>query len=212
MIAFKTFEYLDSAIQWFVDSIQMPTDQVKENIKMINENGEKNIVTYTKNCYLNAYENDETCSIINDFDNYYTIIDPSNKIDTNFFKKFADYVDNKLKDNTIPMVTITFWADNPKDNSLSLTLELNTNTNDEIALIKENILNPHLYILTKILYLLKESLLIIGEWIKTDEIQIQPKVIRIGSTVFTTNNSVTNLILPIQKTSQREITDFFSQK
>jgi len=86
----------------------MPTDQVKENIKMINENGEKNIVTYTKNCYLNAYENDETCSIINDFDNYYTIIDPSNKIDTNFFKKFADYVDNKLKDNTIPMVTITF--------------------------------------------------------------------------------------------------------
>jgi hypothetical protein len=55
-------------------------------------------------------------------------------------------------------------------------------------------------------------LLVIWEWIKADQIKTSPKIIRVGSTVFTVNNSSIKLSLPIQKGSQREISDFFSSK
>jgi hypothetical protein len=39
-------------------------------------------------------------------------------------------------------------------------------------------------------------------------IKITPKTVKIWSTVITVNNSTMNFILPLQNTTQREITDY----
>jgi hypothetical protein len=57
---------------------------------------------------------------------------------------------------------------------------------------------------------LQQSLLVIGENIKVNQINIAPKTIRVWSTVFTVNNSRLEFSLPIQKTEEREISDFFN--
>ncbi|HCY21622.1 TPA: hypothetical protein DIC40_07425 [Patescibacteria group bacterium] len=150
--------------------------------------------------------------MIEDFDNYYKIIDTQRTVDTEFIKQLATYVDNKLQETDVPTFSINFIKFNPKEETLDFTIDLNTHSQDEIALNKQGILNPHVFIVTNLINLLKQSLLVIGEDIKADQIKTNPKTIRVGSTVFTVNNSSIKMSLPIQKSSQREISDFFSSK
>jgi hypothetical protein len=64
---------------------------------------------------------------------------------------------------------------------------------------------------TNLLNLIKQSLFVISENIDAKQLKIVPKVIKIGSTVFTINSSTMNFVLPVQKTTEREITDYTKQ-
>ena len=208
--AFKVFGYMESFIQWFANDSNIDVATIQTQLKELNENGEKDIITYTNNCYFNPYEIGDDCGITNDFDNYYKIINTKSAVNPDFIKKIASYADRKLQEKEIPNYTITFPEFNPKEQDISFTTDINTNRQDELALNKIGVVNPHLYIITNLINTLKQSLLVIGENIKVDQIKISPKTVRVWSTIFTINNSNLNFKLPIQGTDQREISDFFS--
>lgn len=210
--AFKVFGYMQSFIQWFANDSSIDVQKIEEQLKSLNENWEKDIITYTNNCYFNPYEIGDDCGITKEFDTYYKIINTKSNVDPEFIKKIASYADRKLNEKELPNYTITFPEFNPKQEEIKFMTDINTNRQDELALNKIGIINPHLYIITNLLNTLKQSLLVIGEDIKVDQIKISPKTVRIGSTIFTINNSTLNFNLPIQKPDQREISDFFSNQ
>lgn len=212
LTAFKAFSYMESFIQWLANSLGKDSLLIEGKVKKIVTDGEKDVTIYTNTCFLNPYEITTNCSMIEDFDNYYKIIDTQRSVDTEFIKQLATYVDNKLQETDIPTFSINFLKFNPKEETIDFIIDLNTHSQDEIALNKQGILNPHVFIVTNLINLLKQSLLVIWEDIKADQIKSSPKTIRVGSTVFTVNNSSIKMSLPIQKSSQREISDFFSSK
>ncbi|MCX6825104.1 MAG: hypothetical protein NTY80_02655 [candidate division SR1 bacterium] len=207
--AIKVFGYLDTFISSLANALHIPADQAQINVQTLADRGEKDIVIYLNNCYLNPYEIDYDCNLVGDFDRYYALIDKEKTPpDTNFFKKVMYYVDTKLEQTDIPSFSITFKKYDPTQKQISFTVDVNTFKQDEIALIKKGIINPHIFILSSLLNLIKQSAFVISEKIDAKSIKITPKIIKIGSSVFNVNNSTMDFVLPIQKSSQREISDY----
>ncbi len=207
--AIKVFSYLDTFISSLANAIKAPISTVQEKMQRFAERGEKDILVYLNNCYLNPYEIDYDCNMVGDFDRYYDLVDKETpRPDTNFFKKMIYYVDNKLEQTDIPSFSITFKKYNPTQKQISFTVDVNTFKQDEIALIKKGIINPHIFILSNLLNLIKQSIFVVSETIDAKSIKIVPKVLKIGTSVFTVNNSTIDFVLPIQKWSEREISDY----
>jgi hypothetical protein len=87
-------------------------------------------------------------------------------------------------------------------------VEVNTFLQDEVALIKKWIINPHIFIVSNLLDLIKQSMFVISENIDAKSVKVTPKIIKVWSTVFNVNNSSMSFALPIQKATEREITDY----
>ncbi|MFA5747968.1 MAG: hypothetical protein WC872_02530 [Candidatus Absconditabacterales bacterium] len=211
--AIQVFSYLDSFISNISQSLGISLSDVDIKMKNIFARGEKDIGIYLNNCYLNPYEVDYDCNLIGDFDRYYNIVDVETKdqIDKGFFKKLISYIDMKLEQTSLPSFSIVFQKFDPKQEQISFSVEVNTFQQDEIALIKKGIINPHVFIITSLLNLLKQSKFVIGENIDVKKLDIQQKTINIGGSNFSFNNSLMNFNLPLQKTVEREITDFVDQ-
>jgi hypothetical protein len=121
------------------------------------------------------------------------------------------FIDAKLEQTELPSFAITFQNFDPTKKQISFKVEVNTFQQDEAALTKKGIINPHIFIVSNLLNLIKQSLFVISENIDAKQLKIVPKTIKIGSTVFNVNNSTMTFGLPVQETTQREITDY-SQK
>ena len=207
--AIKVFSYLDTFVSSLANALNISPTQVETNMQTLADRGEKDIVVYLNNCYLNPYEIDYDCNLVGDFDRYYTLIDKEKTPpDTNFFKKMMYYVDNKLEQTDLPSFSIVFNKYDPTQKEISFTVDVNTFKQDEIALIKKGIINPHIFILSNLLNLIKQSIFVISENIDAKSVKITPKIIKIGSSIFNVNNSTMNFVLPIQKWSEREISDY----
>lgn len=207
--AIKVFSYLDTFISSLANALKLPATQVQTEMNTFADRGEKDILVYLNNCYLNPYEIDYDCNMVGDFDRYYALIDKEKTPpDTNFFKKMMYYVDTKLEQTDLPSFSITFKKYDPTQKQISFTVEVNTFKQDEVALIKKGIINPHIFILSNLLNLIKQSVFVVSENIDAKSIKITPKIIKIGSSVFNVNNSTMNFVLPIQKWSEREISDY----
>lgn len=207
--AIKVFSYLDTFVSSLADALKLPATTVENNMKIFADRGEKDILVYLNNCYLNPYEIDYDCNLVGDFDRYYTLIAKDEKQpDTWFFKKMMYYVDAKLEQTDLPSFSITFKKYDPTQKEISFTVDVNTFKQDEIALIKKGIINPHIFILSNLLNLIKQSIFVVSENIDAKSIKITPKVIKIGSSVYNVNNSTMDFVLPIQKWSEREISDY----
>lgn len=136
--AIKVFSYLDTFVSSVASALNITPTAVETNMHSFAERGEKDILMYLNNCYLNPYEIDYTCDLVGDFDRYYTLIDnTSTKIDTKFFKKMMYYVDVKLEQVDIPSFSIVFKKYDPTQKEISFTVDVNTFKQDEIALIKK---------------------------------------------------------------------------
>lgn len=207
--AIKVFSYLDTFISSLANALHVSMTQVETNMQTLADRGEKDIVVYLNNCYLNPYEIDYDCNLVGDFDRYYALIDKEKPpFDANFFKKMMYYVDTKLEQTDLPSFSITFKKYDPTQQQISFTVEVNTFKQDEVALIKKGIINPHIFILSNLLNLIKQSVFVVSENINAKSIKITPKIIKIGSSVFNVNNSIMNFVLPIQKWTEREISDY----
>ncbi len=207
--AIKVFSYLDTFVSNLGNTLAIPINQVQTNMQNFAERWEKDILIYLNNCYLNPYEIDYDCNLVGDFDRYYTLVEKQKPtLDINFFKKMMYYVDNKLEQTDIPSFSITFKKYDPTQKQISFTLDVNTFKQDELALIKKWIISPHIFILSNLLNLIKQSVFVVSENIDAKSIKISPKIIKIGSSVFNVNNSVMDFVLPIQKWSEREISDY----
>lgn len=207
--AVKVFGYLETFVSSLSNALSKTPTEVETEMHTLADRGEKDIVTYLNNCYLNPYEVDYDCNLVGDFDRYYTLIDKEKKpFDTNFFKKMMFYVDTKLEQTDLPSFSITFKRYDPTQKQISFTLDVNTFKQDEIALIKKWIISPHIFILSNLLNLIKQSVFVVSENIDAKSIKISPKTIKIGTSTFNVNNSTMNFVLPIQKGSEREISDY----
>jgi hypothetical protein len=93
---------------------------------------------------------------------------------------------------------------------LSFSVTINTFVEDERAFLDEWILNPHIFIMSTLMGMLKQSLYIVWEDIGIDRLNIQKRSISIGEVEIPINTSMMSFALPLQQSSQREITDFYS--
>ncbi len=205
--AISVFSYLDTFIESLSKTIDVSKDTIQQNTQKIIERWEKDINLYITNCYLNPFETNYKCNIIGDFNKYYKMTN-DDKFDIDFFKELMYYTDTKLEQTELPSFSITFQKFDQNKDEITFNIDINTFKQDEIQLAKNWILSPHIFIFTNLINNLKQSKFIVGEWISTKNLQIDTKVIDIGSTQFVIHNSNKTFTLPIQKESEREIFDF----
>lgn len=117
--AVKVFSYLDTFVTNLSSALHESSSVVEDNMHTFAARGEKDILLYLNNCYLNPYEIDYECNLIGDFDRYYTKIHPETPTpDSKFFKKMMYYIDNKLEQIDIPSFSIVFKKYDPNQKEI----------------------------------------------------------------------------------------------
>lgn len=208
--ALKVFSYLPSFITELSESLGITEKEIKDKINKLSDRWEKDIAIYLNNCYLNPYEVDYNCGLINDFDRYYNLVSKEKSpIDIPFFKKLMFYIDAKLEQSNIPNFSITFNQFDPKSKKISFNITINTSNYDEESMtINEWIVNPHIFIFTNLLNLLKQSIFVVSDSINIKQLAINEQEVTEGWRIVKYHSSSTSFSLPIQKAVEREITDF----
>ncbi len=209
--AIQVFSYLDTFIAEFASYMWVERDYVKEQMQYVADRGDQDIYAFLSNCYMNPYELSYDCNIIGDFDLRYTTQTDS-EVDPNFLKALLYYIDQKLEQTELPSFNIVFQRFDPRAETITFSIEVNTFQQDEAALVQAGIINPHIFIVTNVIHLLKENRFIQWSAIDTKQINIKPKLVRIGSNEFVVNNSTLQYTLPLQQDVAREIYDFQSQQ
>ena len=208
--ALTYFSNLDTFLKQFSSFVSITPEQVTLILDAYKKRWEKDIQNYLTTCYFNPYVNADSCSMPqgNDFLNYYMYVDTSTTIDKNRFPVLMSYLDAKLEESDFPSLEISIQNFDPLENSISFGIELNTFQEDEWELLNKWILNPHIYLSTKIINLLRESKFIVAEPINLATLKVNKKKLRIGGEEFTISNSAFDFSLPLQKNAEREIYDF----
>ncbi len=205
--ALRVFSLMDDIVDELADSFDFTRTNIKERMEELINRWEQDVEYYLNVCYNNPYEPEE-CTNINDFDKYYKTIKEEEEFDTTFFKKLMKYINNQIEYNELPSFSITFNSFDWKSNSITFSVEVNTTIEDETALIEQWIKSPHIFIISELIKLLKQSTFIVGKAIDAKNVKVVPKIINVAGRQFSVNNSVNTYTLPIQKTTEREIFDF----
>lgn len=205
--AMKVFSLMDVFVSSLSDTLGYTKSDIREKLDNLIERWEKDVEYYLNVCYNNPYE-PVKCDKIDDFNEYYKDIIQESDFDTSFFKVLMEFIDNKLEYSNVPSFSITFNSFDGKSNSIGFTVEVNTLKEDEYALIQQWVKSPHIFIVSELIKLLKQSTFIVGKAIDAKDIKVTSKQITVGWSKYTVNNSVKNFNLPIQKTTDREIFDF----
>lgn len=204
----RVFSYLDTFTSQFSANAWYASSEIQRKIAGFLKRGEKDINNYLITCYLNPFETNNECNTIGDFDLFYKIIEPDSDFDVSFFKTLMRYVDIKLENTDFPSLSMMFQNFDPNSNKLSFNVEINTFQEDELQLLQKGILNPHIFVVTNLINLLKESKYILWESIDMRNLKVNKKRFKVWANEFTVNNSIINFNLPLQKTTEREIFDY----
>ncbi|MBP6910152.1 hypothetical protein KBC03_00975, partial [Patescibacteria group bacterium] len=161
--AMTFFSNLDTFLQQFSSFVSLSPEQVAALIDVYKSRGEKDIQNYLTTCYFNPYVNADNCAMPqgNDFANYYTYVDTKASIEKRIFPILMSYLDAKLENSDFPSLEIDIKNFDPLQNNISFEINLNTFQEDELQLLNKGILNPHIYLATKIINLLRESKFIV---------------------------------------------------
>lgn len=208
--AIKVFSYLDTFVVGLADYLSVSPEYVRDQMQKMSNRGEQDIYAFLSNCYMNPYELSYDCGVIGDFDTRYATQGDTG-VDPAFFKQVLYYIDQKLEQTQIPSFSIVFQKFDPRAETISFSIEVNTFQQDEAALVEAGIVNPHIFIVTSVIHLLQQSRFIQWSSIDAKQINIQPKIVKIGSNQYVVNNSLLQYTLPIQKDVAREIDDFDTQ-
>ncbi|MDR3168390.1 MAG: hypothetical protein LBU27_01110 [Candidatus Peribacteria bacterium] len=206
--AIRVFSYMDSTMSLIGDSLRITKDAVFKELELLAQREEKDITAYVYMCYLNPFEVSQNCTTIGDLDLYYQDIIKEPTFDRTLFKGIMKYIDIILEQSDIPSFSILFHGFDPSQGNINFDIEINTTKADELKLIAKGIKNPHIFILTNLINLLKQSIFIIGADIDTKTITISTRTIDAGNVSYTVNTSSKQFNLPIQKTTEREIFDY----
>ncbi|MDO4714509.1 MAG: hypothetical protein Q4B28_07945 [bacterium] len=205
--AMKVFSLMDVFLTSLSDNLSYNKAEIKAKLEALFARGENDVKNYLNYCYNNPYE-PAKCNTIKDFDRYYATSNYDQDFDTHFFKRLMELIDTKLEYSNMPSFSITFNRFDGKSNSIAFTIEVNTLKEDEYALIKQGIKSPHIFIVSELIKLLKQSTFIVGKSIDAKDVKVNAKQISIGGAKYTVNNSVKTFTLPIQKGTEREIFDY----
>lgn len=208
--AIKVFSHLDTFLDQFSRNARISRAQTEDMMQTIIARAEKDISYYLQACYLNPFETNERCHIINDFDAYYQVIEEDAAFDTDLFKELLAFIDNKLEDSQYPSLMMTFDNFDPRSQQLTFTVTVNSFQDDEVELFRKGILNPHIFIVSNIVNLLKQSTFVLGEFININQLDIDKQEVEVGNTTIRMSRSEMRFDLPLQKETQREITDYIT--
>lgn len=214
--ALQFFYYLDSFINEFANYAGYRAEGLADKIKGFLDRWEVDVQRYLTDCHLNPYEIWDDCNLIWDFDKYYDISSVENLDDKSFdrktFKLLLNFINKKLESDVFPKLSVTLTSLNPVDNEISFMIDINTFSEDELWLLKKWILNPHIYISSVLLNLLRQSHFIVWESIKVDSLKVNKQKVNISDNEFLVNNSRFNFQIPVQKSVEREIFDYVYNK
>ena len=210
--ALKVFSYMDSATSLIGDVLRMDKESVFSALEEFAKRGERDVRSYVYMCYLNPFETNTTstnCNTIGDFDLYYQNIIKDEDFDRSLFKSTMIALDKLLEQtDRPPSFSILFNGFNASDKTINFNIEVNTTKQDETRLIEQGIKNPHIFIFTNLINLLKQSVFIIWGDINTKTITIDTRVVEVGNTPYTVNTSSKRFEVPLQKSTEREIFDY----
>lgn len=207
--ALKMFSLLDTFLSQTSRLLWISKDDLESKMKLYSSRWEKDIARFLSNCYLNPYETLPECNQIGDFSNYFLYDEKNTTIDPKLLSQILVIIDNKLEQSDLPSLQINFDRFAPNAKSLWFRIIVNTLPEDEAAFFARGIINPHIFIISNLVNLLKQSLFIIGDSINVNKLNIQRKDLNIGNLVIPVSTSSMNFTLPLQNSSEREIYDFY---
>ena len=187
--ALKVFSYMDSVAALIGDSLRVPRDEILDELAFLSERGERDVSAYVYMCYLNPFETSQDCSSIGDFDLYFQSILKDEEFNRTLFKGIMRYIDIILEQSDIPSFSILFNGFDANQQIINFDIEVNTTKDDELKLIARGIRDPHIFILTSLINLLKQSMFIIGGEIDTKTINITTRTINVGDNSYVVNSS-----------------------
>lgn len=206
--ALKVFSFLDTTASMIGDMINMSKEKVLDFLAELANREEKDVSTYVHMCYLNPFETAPECESIADVDRFYEYVLQDRSFNLEGFKLVMGAIDKVLEQNDIPSFSIIFNNFNALQQAIDFNIEVNTAKNDEERLIVQGIKNPHIFILTNLINLLKQSIFVIGAEINTKTLDIHQRKMVIDDIEYIVNTSSKQFNLPIQKHTAREIFDY----
>ncbi len=207
--ALKIFSMLDTFLQQASQTLNISKEILSDLMATYTQRWEKDIANYLSMCYLNPYEQLPNCDIINDFNNYFIYEDKDTKIDTTLFSNIFSLVDSKLEKSDISSLQIDFNRFDPNQKNIWFRVTVNTLAEDDVAFMARGIINPHIFIISTLVTLLKQSFFVIGDSINIDKLNIKQQTITIWNIQIPVNTSFMTFDLPLQNSSEREIFDFY---
>jgi hypothetical protein len=208
--ALKIFSMLDTFLQQGSQTLNMSKEDLSELMSTYTERWEKDIANYLSMCYLNPYEQLPNCNQINDFNNYFLYEDKDISIDTKLFSKIFSLIDSKLEKSDIASLQIDFNRFDPNLKSIGFRVTVNTLAEDDVAFMSRGIVNPHIFIISTLVKLLKQSFFVIGDSINIDKLNIKQQNLTVWNIQIPVNTSFMMFDLPLQNPSEREIFDFYT--
>lgn len=210
--ALKIFSMLDTFLQQASQTLNTSKDTLSEIMTSYTQRWEKDIAKYLSVCYLNPYEQMPNCNVINDFNNYFVYEDKQAKVDTKLFSNIFSLIDSKLEKSDIASLQIDFNRFDPNQKNIGFRVTVNTLAEDDIAFMARGIINPHIFIISTLVTLLKQSFFVIGDSINIDKLNIKQQTITIWNIQIPVNTSFMTFDLPLQNPSEREIFDFYDNR
>lgn len=208
--AFKIFSLLDTFLSQSSRLLWINKNTLAQKMDSYSKRGEKDIDHFLTTCYLNPYEKLPDCNNIWDFANYFRYDNKDSDVDPTLLSNILVIINNKLEQSEIPSLQIAFDNFSPHTQSLGFDVTINTLPEDESIFLEKGILNPHIFIISTLVNLLRQSLVVIWESINVNKLNIKPKILTVGDIKIPVNTSSMKFNLPLQSSSQREIYDFFN--
>lgn len=213
-VKFRTAIAVFSKFDTFIRQFSLITWRSKEDVSMfldtIMNRGDVDIDYYLTTCYLNPYENPDVCDQYGDFRRTYDFYEGDNEtIDTTFFAQMMWFIDDKLENSVLPSLSLSTRDFDPINQKLTLVIDVNTLPDDTLQLLQQGILNPHIYVVGNMINFLRQSKFIVSEDININELKINKILVPVWSKDITVSTSHFEFSLPLQKNTQREITDYF---
>lgn len=206
--ALKLFSMLDTFLQQAAQVLWISKEDVETTIASYTDRWEKYISNYLSMCYLNPYERLPDCSQIGDFENYFRYENTDSNINYRWLARILELVENRLENSTVASIKMNFNRFDPNAKNLVFEVVVSTLAEDEQAFLQKGVLNPHVFILSSLVNLLKQSLFVIGDSISVQSINVREQNITIGNVQIPIKTSSMTFDLPLQNSSQREIFDF----
>lgn len=207
--AMKIFGMLDTFLQQWSQKLQINKDNLFTAIEDLSKRWERDIANYLAMCYLNPYENFPNCNNVNDFENYFLYEDTENPIDTVLFGKLFSLIDERLENSLVSSLQIDFNRFNPNAKNIAFRVTVNTLQEDDIGFMARWILNPHVFITSTLVSLLRQSLFVVWDSISIDRLNIRQQNITVWNIQVPVQTSTLSFDLPLQDPAQREIFDFY---
>lgn len=207
--AFKIFSLLDTFLIQTSRLLEIDKVSLSDSMIEYSKKWEKDIDRFLNMCYLNPYESLPDCNKIGDFKRYFRYEEKDEKTDVLLLSKILVVISNKLEQTDLPSLQIAFDSFSPTAKELGFNVTINTLPEDEAAFISKGIINPHIFIISTLVNLLKQSIFVIGNTINVNKLNIQQKLFTIGDIQIPVSTSSMLFRLPLQWESEREIYDFF---